>query len=145
MVPPSVHLPQSVHQPQLSDAAQDWHVINQEQAPVLPVPWIEEGTMGAMKEPPPVAEEEEEAVPTGQVMLDFVILPEQYGQTKAFDIQLTVGAIQLDLEKELQIPEGSLNLSNMTGVVQIEGPLDSSKCLIEPFHHAIVSSKMLMG
>ena len=60
VVPPSVHLPQSVHQPQLSDAAQDWHVINQEQAPVLPVPWIEEGTMGAMKEPPPVAEEEEE-------------------------------------------------------------------------------------
>ena len=73
VVPPSVHLPQSVHQPQLSDAAQDWHVINQEQAPVLPVPWIEEGTMGAMKEPPPVAEEEEEeeeeeAAPVGANM-----------------------------------------------------------------------------
>ena len=77
VVPPSVHLPQSVHQPQLSDAAQDWHVINQEQAPVLPVPWIEEGTMGAMKEPPPVAEEEEEeAAPVGANMRRWALVAE---------------------------------------------------------------------
>jgi hypothetical protein len=74
---------------------------------------------------------EESAIPTGQVHLDFVILPEQYGQTKSIDIQSTIGDIQRILEKELQIPDGSLVMSNMTGVVTVAGVLDPSKPLYE--------------
>jgi hypothetical protein len=99
VVPPSVHLPQSVHQPQLSDAAQDWHVINQEQAPVLPVPWIEEGTMGAMKEPPPVAEEEEEeeekgeAAPVGAKVRRWAPVAEVSSDVSMNDARIIVGRL----------------------------------------------------
>jgi len=55
----------------------------------------------------------------------------QYGQTKSVDVQTTIGEIQKVLEKELQIPEGSLVMSNMTGVVTINGVLDASKALYE--------------
>jgi hypothetical protein len=75
--------------------------------------------------------EPEAAVPVGQVLLDFVILPEQYGQTKSVDVQQTIGEIQKTLEKELQIPDGSLVMSNLTGVVNVSGILDPSKALYE--------------
>ena len=41
-----------------------------------------------------------------KVLLDFVILPEHYGQTKSVDVQTTIGEVQKTLEKELQVPEG---------------------------------------
>ena len=75
--------------------------------------------------------EPDAAAPVGQVLLDFVILPEQYGQTKSVDVQQTIGEVQKQLEKELQIPDGSLVMSNLTGVVNISGVLDTSKTLYE--------------
>jgi hypothetical protein len=78
-----------------------------------------------------MADEVDAVVPQGQVLLDFVILPEHYGQTKSVDVQTTLGEVQKTLEKELQVPEGSLVMSNLTGVVTISGVLDPTKALYE--------------
>jgi len=62
--------------------------------------------------------------PTGTATVDFVILPEHYGQTKNLDIQLKIKDIRKMLEKELTIPEGSLSLMNMTGAAVVPGNVD---------------------
>eukprot|EP00921_Rhytidocystis_pertsovi_P007936 GHVQ01013123.1.p1 GENE.GHVQ01013123.1~~GHVQ01013123.1.p1 ORF type:complete len:757 (+),score=102.96 GHVQ01013123.1:312-2273(+) len=56
---------------------------------------------------------------TSTVLIDFVILPEGYGQTKEFPADTVLSAICAELEQELMIPNGSLFLLNMT---EIESP-----------------------
>lgn len=67
----------------------------------------------------------------GTVSVDFVILPEGYGQTKPMGITLNVGEIRAELENELSIPENSLYLMNMTGAVDAQGVLPDEKKLSE--------------
>jgi len=65
----------------------------------------------------------------GTAAIDFVILPEGYGQTKMLSLSLTVGAIRADLENELSIPENSLSMMNMTGAVEVQETLPDDKSL----------------
>mmetsp|Transcript_78594 Transcript_78594/g.143167 ORF Transcript_78594/g.143167 Transcript_78594/m.143167 type:complete len:543 (-) Transcript_78594:144-1772(-) len=69
--------------------------------------------------------------PVGGVSVDFVILPEGYGQTKMMDIGLTIGRIRADLENELSIPENSLFLMNMSGAAEVRDVLPDEKGLHE--------------
>lgn len=94
-------------------------------------------------EPPPEAAGEEfaaeeaeagtaePAAPAGQVSIDFVILPEGYGQMKVLDISLTIGKIRSDLETELSIPEKSLFVMNLSGPVEVRNVLPDDKTLAE--------------
>lgn len=59
----------------------------------------------------------------GTLTIDFVILPEGYGQTKEISVSKRVAEMRADLENELSIPEDSLRLTNMTGAVELTGVL----------------------
>jgi len=76
------------------------------------------------------AEAREEG-PQGKVSIDFVILPEGYGQTKQMDIRLKVGQIRSELENELSIPENSLFLMNLTGAAEHRDVLPDERALFE--------------
>merc|ERR1740121_1093879 len=67
----------------------------------------------------------------GQLSIDFVILPEGYGQSKQVDINKKVGQIRNGLETELNIPENSLFLMNLTGTVEVRDLLPDDKSLAE--------------
>lgn len=71
------------------------------------------------------------SAPGGECSVDFVILPEGYGQTKQMDIRLTIGKIRMELEQELSIPENSLFLMNMTGACEATDVLDDERALCE--------------
>jgi len=68
---------------------------------------------------------------SGFVSVDFVILPEGYGQTKKLDVQMSLAQVRQELENELSIPERSLFLMNMTGAAEVTGMLDMDKRLFE--------------
>eukprot|EP00397_Hematodinium_sp_SG-2012_P018825 GEMP01019305.1.p1 GENE.GEMP01019305.1~~GEMP01019305.1.p1 ORF type:complete len:625 (+),score=164.19 GEMP01019305.1:67-1941(+) len=86
----------------------------------------------SVKAPNAPAEEDLVAgAPTGSVTVDFVILPEHYGQTKVLNIQLKIKDVRIILEQELSIPEGSLFLMNMTGAAEVSGILDTEKRFFE--------------
>jgi len=76
-------------------------------------------------------EPDDEGLPKGLVSVDFVILPEGYGQTKRLDIRSSIAEIRKELEAELSIPEDSLFLMNMTGAAEVAGNLDPAKRLYE--------------
>mmetsp|Transcript_79585 Transcript_79585/g.170649 ORF Transcript_79585/g.170649 Transcript_79585/m.170649 type:complete len:548 (+) Transcript_79585:87-1730(+) len=63
--------------------------------------------------------------------IDFVILPEGYGQTKMVDVRQKVSQVRMDLENELSIPENSLFLMNLTGAVEVRELLPDDKTLAE--------------
>jgi len=63
--------------------------------------------------------------------VDFVILPEGYGQTKQLDVSVTVAQLRGNLENELSIPEGSLLLMNLSGAVEFREVLPDAKALHE--------------
>lgn len=63
--------------------------------------------------------------------IDFVILPEGYGQTKQVDVRLKVSQVRMDLENELSIPENSLFLMNLSGAVEVRDMLPDDKTLQE--------------
>mmetsp|Transcript_91487 Transcript_91487/g.191239 ORF Transcript_91487/g.191239 Transcript_91487/m.191239 type:complete len:660 (-) Transcript_91487:228-2207(-) len=67
----------------------------------------------------------------GTVSIDFVILPEGYGQTKLIDLGKTIAQIRADLEGELSIPEGSLFLMNMSGAAEVKEVLPSEQRLCD--------------
>jgi len=67
----------------------------------------------------------------GMCIVDLIILPEHYGQTKKLDINLSIGQIGQNLEQELSIPNGSLFLMNMTGAMEVPGILELNKTLFE--------------
>jgi hypothetical protein len=69
--------------------------------------------------------------PQGTVSIDFVILPEGYGQTKTLDIGDTIKRIRQDLETELSIPENSLFLMNMSGSMEHRDVLPDEKALYD--------------
>jgi len=71
----------------------------------------------------------EEPVPQGNVNVDFVILPEGYGQSKELDIGFTIGRIRQDLETELSVPANSLFLMNMSGAVEHRDVLPDGQTL----------------
>merc|ERR1719161_2855772 len=73
----------------------------------------------------------DDGIPMGQISVDFVILPEGYGQTKKIDIRSQLSTVRAELENELSIPENSLFLMNMTGAVEVSGMLETEKCLYE--------------
>merc|ERR1711904_462322 len=73
----------------------------------------------------------DDGIPMGQISVDFVILPEGYGQTKKIDIRSQLSTIRTELENELSIPENSLFLMNMTGAVEVSGMLETEKYLYE--------------
>jgi hypothetical protein len=73
----------------------------------------------------------DDGIPMGQISVDFVILPEGYGQTKKIDIRSQLAAVRAELESELSIPENSLFLMNMTGAVEVSGMLETEKYLYE--------------
>lgn len=77
------------------------------------------------------APEPEGDVNAGSISIDFVILPEGYGQTKNVDITRRVGQIRSGLETELNIPENSLFLMNMTGTQTVADLLPDDKTLEE--------------
>uniref|UniRef100_A0A0G4HL22 IQ motif and ubiquitin-like domain-containing protein n=1 Tax=Chromera velia CCMP2878 TaxID=1169474 RepID=A0A0G4HL22_9ALVE len=64
-----------------------------------------------------------------QVSIDFIILPEGYGQTKRYSPNAKLTEIRKELEAELSIPEGSLFMLNLTGPVEVEGLLETEKSL----------------
>lgn len=68
---------------------------------------------------------------SGNVSIDFVILPEGYGQTKQVDINRTIARIRADLEGELSVPENTLFLMNLSGTVEIRDVLPDAKSLLE--------------
>lgn len=70
-------------------------------------------------------------LPVGEISIDFVILPECYGQTKSVNIQHTIATIRMDLETELSIPENSLSMMNMSGAIEVPGELPNGKALFE--------------
>jgi len=74
-------------------------------------------------------EGDSQAPTTGTIAIDFVILPEGYGQTKNIEISMTIGRIRTDLENELSIPENSLFLMNMSGSVEVRDVLPDEKAL----------------
>jgi hypothetical protein len=63
--------------------------------------------------------------------VDFVILPEGYGQTKQLDVAVTVAQMRANLENELSIPEGSPLLMNLSGAVEFREVLPDAKTLRE--------------
>lgn len=65
------------------------------------------------------------------VHVSFVILPEHYGQTKSYPLTEAVASIRAQLERELSIPEESLELSNLTGLSTggVAGRLEDGKSL----------------
>jgi hypothetical protein len=65
----------------------------------------------------------------GAVSIDFVILPEGYGQTKTLALKLTIAEIRQNLETELSIPENSLFLMNMSGAAEARDVLPDEKSL----------------
>jgi len=66
----------------------------------------------------------------GHCTIDFIILPEHFGQTKKIDINLTIKEIRTLLEGELSIPEETLFLMNLTGAAgDVSGMLDVNKTL----------------
>mmetsp|Transcript_64017 Transcript_64017/g.152666 ORF Transcript_64017/g.152666 Transcript_64017/m.152666 type:complete len:757 (+) Transcript_64017:61-2331(+) len=67
----------------------------------------------------------------GEAAIDFVILPEGYGQTKPMAVQRLIGEIRAELENELSIPENSLYLMNMTGAVEKNDVLPDDKTLAD--------------
>lgn len=67
----------------------------------------------------------------GLVSIDFVILPEGYGQTKSIEVNSKISLIRMDLESELSIPEQSLFLMNMSGAVEVRDVLPDDKTLRE--------------
>mmetsp|Transcript_13719 Transcript_13719/g.39143 ORF Transcript_13719/g.39143 Transcript_13719/m.39143 type:complete len:542 (-) Transcript_13719:104-1729(-) len=69
--------------------------------------------------------------PQGQVSIDFVILPEGYGQTKTMDLRLNIRQIRADLENELSIPENSLFLMNLSGAAEFRDVLPDDKTLFD--------------
>jgi len=73
----------------------------------------------------------DDGIPMGQISVDFVILPEGYGQTKKIDIRSQLSTVRAELENELSIPENSLFLMNMTGAVEVSGMLETEKYLYE--------------
>jgi hypothetical protein len=74
-------------------------------------------------------EGDNEASVQGSVNIDFVILPEGYGQTKKMALGLTIAAIRMGLETELSIPENSLFLMNMSGAAECRDVLPDEKPL----------------
>mmetsp|Transcript_15345 Transcript_15345/g.42064 ORF Transcript_15345/g.42064 Transcript_15345/m.42064 type:complete len:522 (+) Transcript_15345:152-1717(+) len=72
---------------------------------------------------------DEEAPVTGLCSIDFVILPEGYGQTKQIDVSKTVDQIRAELETELSIPEHSLFLMNLSGAAEVRDVLPGEKSL----------------
>lgn len=66
---------------------------------------------------------------SGSVSVDFVILPEGFGQTKQIAPNVTVKQIREDLEGELSIPDNSLFLMNMSGAAAVSGVLPEEKSL----------------
>ncbi|CEM27838.1 unnamed protein product [Vitrella brassicaformis CCMP3155] len=74
-------------------------------------------------------EGEEPAGAEGNVAIDFIILPEGYGQTKYYPVERTLIEIRGELEAELSLPEGTLFLMNMSGAVAADGLLDLSRSL----------------
>lgn len=65
----------------------------------------------------------------GSVTVDFVILPEGYGQTKQVELNKRVAQVRAGLENELNIPENSLFLMNLTGAVELKELLPDEKTL----------------
>jgi hypothetical protein len=63
--------------------------------------------------------------------VDFVILPEGYGQTKQLDVSLSVSHLRAQLENELSVPEGSLLLMNLSGAVEFREVLPDTKTLAD--------------
>lgn len=66
-----------------------------------------------------------------EVAVDFVILPEGYGQTKNIDLKQTIGKLRVALETELSIPEGSLLVMNLSGAVEVRDVLPDNKTLAD--------------
>lgn len=64
-------------------------------------------------------------------MVDFVILPEGYGQTKPVSLNVRIGKMRAELEGELSIPENSLFVMNLSGAVEIRDVLPDDKTLAE--------------
>lgn len=74
--------------------------------------------------------EDKPKVEGGLCTIDFIILPEHFGQTKKIDINLTIKEIRRLLEGELSIPEETLFLMNLTGAAGgVSGMLDVNKTL----------------
>jgi len=65
----------------------------------------------------------------GECAIDFVILPEGYGQTKQVEVKRSIGEIRTDLETELSIPDGSLYLMNMSGAAERRDVLPDNSTL----------------
>lgn len=79
---------------------------------------------GAAAEEPAPAE-----VEGGVVAVDFVILPEGYGQMKQVDVNKKIQFIREGLEGELSIPGNSLCLMNLTGAVEVRSTLQDEMTL----------------
>jgi len=56
--------------------------------------------------------------PAGNVCIDFVILPEGYGQTKQVDVGYRISQLRVELENELSVPDRALFLMNLTGAAE---------------------------
>jgi hypothetical protein len=67
----------------------------------------------------------------GEVTVDFVILPEGYGQSKTLDVSQTIKRIRTELETELSIPENSLFVMNLSGAVEVRDVLPDEKTLAQ--------------
>jgi len=67
----------------------------------------------------------------GSVAVDFVILPEGYGQTKQVEVDQKIALVRQGLEGELSIPDNSLCLMNLTGAVEVRDMLPDDKSLRE--------------
>lgn len=65
----------------------------------------------------------------GKVEIQFVILPEGYGQSRTLDVNLLVSQVRADLENELSIPENSLMMMNMTGAQEYRDHLPNNLAL----------------
>mmetsp|Transcript_106407 Transcript_106407/g.343279 ORF Transcript_106407/g.343279 Transcript_106407/m.343279 type:complete len:549 (-) Transcript_106407:120-1766(-) len=77
------------------------------------------------------ASEAPATTPEGQVHIDFVILPEGYGQTKQIDVRHRIGQLRSELENELGIPDNSLFLMNLTGAAEHREVLPDERSLHE--------------
>jgi hypothetical protein len=80
---------------------------------------------------PEEEKDEHDAAPQGSVNVDFVILPEGYGQTKTIELGTTVRNMRSELETELSIPENSLFLMNMTGSAECRDMLPDDQAMHE--------------
>jgi len=115
------------------------------EAAVAPELAADEAPAEAADEPAPAVEPAQDTVATneagragddptaadeaGPCHVDFVILPEGYGQTKQIEVSKTVGQIRRELELELSIPENSLYMMNLSGAAEVRDVLPDDKTL----------------